>query len=263
MNQFSSLQPIDLSALLPAYHEITLPSNGLFSQDIPQKLNIRGMTVKELKHLTASGKLDKTIFDSCLSGCIKESIDLSSLILEDYNYIVYMCRLYSSGPNVSAIHVCDNPSCRQQFKFSYNISDCVELELAENTISKTKIVNLPRFKEAGYNVNIEVKRLTRKDVITVEKNIKAATELAAKLDQPLNVFPLIELLKSYIVSISGFSSPVPKEALLDVLSSEDTELITSAFADEIFGVKGEAKPVCPICKTENTYVVPFTDVFFL
>lgn len=251
----------NLAALLPPFHEITLPTNGLYDPEIPKTLNIRGMTVKELKHLTANGRLDRKVFDGILSGCIKETIDLSKLLIEDYNYLVFMIRLHSTGSEVTAAKNCNG--CGKHFNFSYNISECAHVEYAEEPIDKSITVPLPRFKENGFNVQVEVRRLTRNEVIAVERNIRAATELAAKLNTPSSVFPLVELLKSYIVSVSGFNPPIPKEMLLDVLSKSEAEAITSAFGDATFGVKGNAEVPCPICNAVNTYEIPFTDTFFL
>ena len=87
-------------------------------------------------------------------------------------------------------------------------------------------------------------------------------DMAAKSGIPNSVFPLVEYLKSYVVSISGFPFDMPKEQFLDVLSSDDASLLTSAFPDS-FGITGQATPVCPICGTENIYDIPFTDIFFL
>jgi len=56
---------------------------------------------------------------------------------------------------------------------------------------------------------------------------------------------------------------VPKDQLLEILSSEDAELISSAFEDTDFGVVGTAQPECPYCHEVNDYNIPFTDIFFL
>lgn len=252
----------DLASLLPAFHEIKLPSNGKYDVDIPAVINVRGMTVKELKQITATGKLDKRSFDNIIKACIKEPLDLSRALIEDYNYIIYMIRLFSSGGKVSAATICENTRCRQQFVFEYNIEDAAEVDYAEAPIEKTKTVDLPRFKENGYNVRAEVRRLTRGDLIKVEKNIRQSVEAAAKSGLPNTVFPLTEYLKAYIVSIDGFPVPIMPEQAIDVFSSEDAELITSAF-DTSFGIKGSVVTICPSCKAENHYDIPFTDIFFL
>jgi hypothetical protein len=253
-----------LASFLPPYHEIKLPSAGFFDPDIPSTINVRALTVKELKHITANGRLDRKVFDSTLSACIKEPVSLGKLTIEDYNYIVYMIRLFSNGSKVTAIKICDNPSCRNQFKFDYDISECAQVEYADKIIDKTKVVNLPRFMtEHKLDVSIEVKRLTRKDILTIEDTLRIQTELAAKDGNKRTVFPLLEYLKAYIVSITGFPLPIPKEQVIDVLSTEDAELITTAFDDIVFGVKGTAQTECPFCSKANNYEIPFTDIFFL
>jgi hypothetical protein len=253
-----------LAALLPPFHEIKLPSAGLYDQDIPEAINVRALTVKELKHITANGKLDRKIFDSTISACIKEPINVGKLTIEDYNYIVYMIRLFSNGSKVTTVKLCDIPTCRKQFKFDYDISECAVVEYAKETVEKTKVVNLPRFmREHNLDINIGVKRLTRKDILAIEETLRIQTELAAKDGIKRSVFPLIEYLKAYITSIEGFPIPVPKEQVIDVLATEDAELITTAFDDVSFGVKGTVKTECPFCHTENTYEIPFTDIFFL
>ena len=257
------LPSFSLASLLPPFHEIRLPSAGNFDASVPEFINVRALTVKELKHITANGKFDRKVFDTTLASCIKEPLDLSKLTVEDYNYIVYMIRLYSNGSKVSTVKICDNPSCRNQFKFDYDISQIAVVEYAESIIDKTKIVLLPRFKEYGYTVQAEVKRLTRKDILSIEETLKQQTELAAKSGDKRSIFPLLEYLKTYIVSISGFPVPVPKEQILDILSAEDAELITTAFDDVSFGVKGSVKTECPFCNKMNEYEVPFTDIFFL
>lgn len=259
-----SIPTFSLTSLLPPFHEIRLPSAGNFDASVPEIINVRALTVKELKHITANGKFDRKVFDSTLAACIKETIDLSKLTIEDYNYIVYMIRLFSNGSKVSTIKVCDNQACRNQFKFDYDISECASVDYATEPIEKTKTVNLPRFQtEHGFNVMVEVKRLTRKDILAIEETLRIQTELSAKDGSKRPVFPLLEYLKTYIVSITGFPVPVPKEQVLDIFSTEDAEIITTAFDDVSFGVKGSVKTECPFCHKMNDYDIPFTDVFFL
>lgn len=253
-----------LAALLPPFHEIKLPTAGQFDPAVPEIIHVRALTVKELKHITASGRLDRKVFDQTLAQCIKEPLDLSRLTVEDYNYIVYMVRLYSNGSKVSTITACDNPACRNQFKFDYDISEAATVEYAASPIEKTKTVTLPRFKEQhDLNVQVEVKRLTRKDILAIEDTLRIQTELAAKAGDKRPVFPLLEYLKTYVVSITGFPVPVPKDQILDIFSTEDAEIITTAFDDVTFGVKGSVKTECPFCHKMNDYDIPFTDVFFL
>jgi hypothetical protein len=254
----------NMASLLPPYQEINLPSNGYFDSEIPATINVRGLTIKELKFITANGKLNKKSFDSTLSACIKESIDLSKLLVEDYNYIVYMIRLFSNGGHSTATMRCNNISCRQQYSFDYDITECAVVDRAEQLIEKTKTVTLPRFKkEHNLDVNIEVKRLTRSDIINVENTMRIQAELCAREKRPNSVFPLTEYLKAYVVSISGFPIPIPKEQLLDVFSAEDSQLVTTAFDDVVFGVRGQADSTCPHCGEANKYDIPFTDAFFL
>ena len=183
--------------------------------------------------------------------------------MEDYNYIVYMIRLYSNGSKVS-LKSCDNSRCGKQFKFDYNISDTADVTYAESQVEKTKTVELPRFmEEHNLHVLVEVKRLTRKDITTIEKTLRVQTELAAKEGDGRKIFPLLEYLKTYIVSVTGLPIDVPKDQLLEVFSSEDAELISTAFDKDAFGVAGTAHPECPYCHEINDYDIPFTDIFFL
>ena len=253
-----------LASLLPPYHEIKLPTAGLYDPAVPEIVHVRGLTVKELKHITATGKLDRKVFDTTLMTCIQESLDLSMLTVEDYNYIVYMIRLYSNGSKVTAVKACDNFRCGKQFKFEYDISQTAQVTYAEETVEKTKTVELPRFKEEhGLSVYVEVKRLTRKDILGIETALKIQTDLAAKEGNNRKVFPLIEYLKAYVVSVSGLPIEVPKDQLLDIFSSDDAERISTAFDSVKFGIEGVAKPECPFCHEENEYDIPFTDIFFL
>lgn len=253
----------NMASLLPPFQEITLPSNGFYDPEIPATLNVRGLTIKELKFITANGKLNKKTFDTTLASCIQESLDISKLLVQDYNYLVYMIRLFSNGGKASATIRCGNISCRKQYAFDYNIEDCAVVDRAESAIEKTKTVNLPRFKkEHNFNVNVEVKRLTRHDIINVENNLRTQAEIASKEKRPATVFPLTEYLKAYICSISGFPVELPKEQVLDVFSSEDSELVSTAFDDIIFGVSGKAESVCPHCGEENKYDIPFSEAFF-
>jgi hypothetical protein len=260
----AAIPTFSLASLLPPFHEIKLPSAGQFDASVPEVINVRALTVKELKHITANGKFDRKVFDRTLAACIKEPINLSSLTVEDYNYIVYMIRLYSNGSKVSTVKVCDNANCRNQFKFDYDISECATVDYAEAPIEKTKTVTLPRFQEEhGLNIQVEVKRLLRKDILAIEDTLRQQTELAAKDGTKGSVFPLLEYLKTYIVSITGFPVPIPKDQVLDIFSTEDAEIITTAFDNVVFGVKGSVKTECPFCHKQNEYDVPFTDVFFL
>lgn len=253
----------NMALLLPPFHEITLPTNGFYDSEIPATIHVRGLTIKELKCITANGRLNKKSFDSTLAACIQESLDVSNLLIEDYNYLVYMVRLFSNGGKSNATIRCSNISCRKQYSFDYNIEECATVDRAESVIEKTKTVTLPRFKtEHNFDVQVEVKRLTRQDVISVENTLRLQTELASKEKRPNVVFPLTEYLKAYITSITGFPLPLPKEQVLDVFSAEDSELVSTAFDESSFGVNGEATSTCPHCGEDNRYEIPFTDAFF-
>ena len=264
-HQQAIIPAFSLAAFLPPYHEIRLPSAGFFDPTIPEFLHVRGLTVKELKNLTATGKLDNKVFDATLASCIQESINLSSLSMEDYNYIIYMIRLYSNGSKVNSLKSCDNNQCRKQFKFEYDISEVASISYASSVIEKTKTVELPRFfEEHSLHILEEVKRLTRKDIIEIERTLRVQTELAAKEGSGRKIYPLLEYLKTYIVSVTGFPVDVPKDQLLEIFSADDAERITNAFADtNTFGVVGTAHPECPFCHEINDYDIPFTDIFFL
>ena len=264
MAQRDVIPTFSLASLLPPFHEIMLPTAGFYDPSIPDVIHVRGLTVKELKHITATGRLDRKIFDATLASCIKESLDISSLTVEDYNYIVYMIRLHSNGSKVTTAKICDNQRCGRQFKFDYDISDIAEVTYATETVAKTKVVELPRFqREHGFHVNVEVKRLTRKDVLGIELALKSQADAAAKDASGRKVFPLIEYLKAYIVSVTGLPVEVPKDQLLDVLSAEDAEIVSTAFDTAVFGISGVANPKCPYCHEINDYGIPFTDIFFL
>lgn len=264
-HQQAIIPAFSLAAFLPPFHEIRLPSAGFFDPSIPEFIHVRGLTVKELKNLTATGKLDNKVFDSTLASCIQEPINLSTLSMEDYNYIVYMIRLYSNGSKVSSLKSCDNAQCRKQFKFDYDISEIASVIYADTSIEKTKTIELPRFlEEHNLHILIEVKRLTRKDIIEIEKTLRIQTELAAKEGNGRKVYPLLEYLKTYIVSVTGFPVEIPKDQLLEIFSADDADRITNAFEEtNSFGVSGTAHPECPFCHEINDYDIPFTNIFFL
>lgn len=250
----------DLKNLLPAFHTQKLPSAGFFS-DTPVEVNVRGLTVRELKHLTASGRFDKKIFDQTISSCIKENIDLSKLLLSDYNFIVYLVRLYTSGAKASGRKRCKR--CEAEYSFDYNLTDNAETTFLEETLPISKSIILPRFKEQfGMEVVAEVKPLTRGDYLKIDKAIQQAADIAAKTGQPMSSYPLTELLKAIIMSISGLPGNIPKDQILDYLDPSEANLITNAFPDDIFGLSGKAVTTCPVCKTEQEFVIPFTDIFF-
>ncbi len=255
-------QSFDFKTLLPAFHTHKLPSAGFYS-DTPPEVNVRGLTVRELKHLTASGRFDKKIFDQTISSCLKEPLDLSKLLLADYNFIVYLVRLYSSGSKAAGSKRCVNPECGKTYSFEYDITESSVTSFLEETMPISKTISLPRFKETfGYDVSVEVKPLTHGDYLKIDKAIQQAADMAAKTGQPITSYPLTELLKSYVMSISGFPIPVVKDQFLDYLSPAEANIITSAFPEDSFGLSGKAITVCPVCAAEQEFVIPFTDIFF-
>jgi hypothetical protein len=252
----------DLKSLLPAFHPHTLPSAGFYSGTLPD-INVRGLTVRELKHLTASGRFDKKIFDQTISSCIKENVDLSKLLLQDYNFIVYLVRLYTSGSKANGRKRCKNLNCGAEYSFEYDLTANAKITQLEDVLPISKSVTLPRFKESfGMEVVAEVKPLTRGDYLKIDKTIQQAADLAAKTGQPMTSYPLTELLKAFIMSISGLPGNIPKDQILDYLDPSEANLITSAYPDEVFGLSGNAVTTCPVCKTEQEFVIPFTDIFF-
>lgn len=260
-DNFSPLT-FDLKSLLPAYHKHTLPSAGFYS-DTFAEINIRGLTVRELKHLTAAGRFDNKVFDQTLSSCIKEPIELSKLLLSDYNFIVYLIRLYTSGSEANGRKRCSNQNCNTEYSFKYDLTANAVTIFLEEVLPISKTIVLPRFKEQfGYELVAEVKPLTRGDYLKIDRAIQQASEMAAKTGQPMTSYPLTELLKAHILSMSGLPGNIPKEQLLDYLDPKEANLITSAFPDEDFGLSGKAITICPVCGTEQEFVIPFTNIFF-
>jgi hypothetical protein len=252
----------DLKTLLPAFHTHKLPTAGFYS-DTPVELNIRGLTVRELKHLTASGRFDKKVFDQTISSCIKENVDLSKLLLPDYNFIVYLVRLYTSGSKAFGRKKCKNGNCSSEYSFDYDLTSNAITTFLEEVLPISKSVVLPRFKEQfGMEVVAEVKPLTHGDYLKIDKAIQQAAEHAAKTGQPMSSYPLTELLKALIISISGLPGNIPKDQILDYLDPVEAGLITNAYPDDAFGLSGKAITTCPVCKTEQEFVIPFTDIFF-
>jgi hypothetical protein len=257
----SDFQSFDLKVLLPPYHEHKLPSAGFYA-DSPEIVNVRGLTVRELKHLTASGRFDKKVFDQTLAACVKEQIDFSKLLLADYNFIVYLVRLYSSGSTAFGRKRCSNANCQHEYSFEYDLTTDAQTTFLEEVLPLSKSVPLPRFKETfGHDVLVEVKPLTRGDYLKIDRAIEHAANVAAKTGQPVSSYPLMELLKAHILSISGLGN-IPKDQLLDYLEPKEANAITSAYPDDTFGLYGKATTVCPVCTTEQEFVIPFTDIFF-
>lgn len=250
----------DLKSLLPPFHEHTLPSNG--QTDLyDSKVHVRALTVRELKHLTSSGRMDKKVFDNCLASCIQEKLDISKLYIQDYNYLVYLIRLYTSGNMANGAKACS--SCGKAFNFQYNLSDAAEIVNLDEPMPPVTSVTLDRFKEqTGYEVVCDVKPLTRGDYRKIDDNIRQSQDLAAKLNQPVQVFPLMELLRVQVTQVSGFPAPVPKDQFLDYLQAEEVEKISSVYPDDKFGLKGCVNVNCPICGASQQYDVPFTNLFF-
>ena len=256
-------QPVfDLKSLLPPAHEHTLPSNGFYEGVNTKTVNVRSLTVKEMKHLTTTGRFDQKVFDAQISSCVSESIDISKLLVQDYNYLVYLVRLYSNGNVGHGAMTCSG--CKRQFNFEFDMTQDVHVDFLEEPLPLSRTIALPRFKSAlGFDVTVDVKPLTRADYAKLDRAIKQSIDTAARLNQPVSTFPLIELLKVHITQISGFPTPVPKEQLLDYLDQSEADLIVRAYPEDEFGVNGQANITCPVCSTEQKYSIPFSNQFFL
>lgn len=258
------MQSFDLKSLLPAFHEMELPTNGLAYQgEIPKVLHVRGLTVKELKHLTAAGRYDKKVFDTCISGCIKELVDVSKLYLPDYNAIIFNIRVLTSGTSATAVTNCDNPECRKQFKFEYDTAEVTEVTQLEETMPQTKTIFLSRLKKDNQlDVEVEVKQLTRKDWIAVDTILRKDQQDSSKTGSSPSRYPLTELLMAHIVGYTGLPVHVPKQQFIEILSASESDEIVSAFSEFKYGITGTVKPACPFCATETVFEIPFTDLFF-
>jgi len=255
-------ETLNLSILLPAYNKIRLLSAGKYA-GVPEYINVRGMTVKEIKQLTSSKVIDASAFDLILRNCIKEQIDLSKLLVQDYNWIVLNVRLQTSGSKASGGLYCSNSRCGTKYKFEYNLTDSVEASYSEDTIEETKSVELPRISELmGSVVSLEVKQFTRGDFVKIENSLKAAKDDATRTGMPLSKFPFSELLKVHIKKISGFTQTVTADQLVDFLTPDEAELIVGAFNGTTMKLEGKAPATCPVCGTKTDYEIPFTDLFF-
>lgn len=250
----------DLKSLLPPFHEHILPSNG-FTDLYPKTVHVRALTVRELKHLTSSGRFDKKVFDNCVASCIQESLDLSKVYIQDYNYLVYLVRLYTSGNTANGAKACT--SCGKVFNFQYDMTEAASVKHLEEPLPPVTSVTLDRFKQQhGFEVACDVKPLTRGDYRKIDEAIKHSQDMSSKLNQPMQVFPLMELLKVQVTQVSGFPVPMPKDQVLDYLQADEVEAISSVYPDDQFGLSGCVNVTCPLCNHTQEYDVPFTNLFF-
>lgn len=118
--------------------KVVLPSNGLpYANHKPKELTVQNLTVDELSYLVGS---TSNAIDDILKSCIKEDIDMKSLIIPDKHYLLVKARVLTYGQDMPLY-----PSCPEhgEFKHVVNLNTLPVNELTPEEFDPNWEITLP------------------------------------------------------------------------------------------------------------------------
>lgn len=118
--------------------KVVLPSNGLpYKNQTPKELTIQNLTVDELSYLISS---TSNAIDDILKSCIKEEVDLRSLIVPDKHYLLVKSRVLTYGAELPIYPICPDHG---EFKHIVNLNTLPVNELDPETFTPQWDITLP------------------------------------------------------------------------------------------------------------------------
>lgn len=234
----------------------TLPSKGkIYGFDVNPTVTIRSMTTREeMKRLSPSpyqyGKMCE-ILDDCITNEL--GISTYDMHIGDYQYLLYMLRVVTYGPEYKCENVCPYCGCTNTFNYDLDgvekISDIEEYE-------KYRVVELPVSKKT-----VTLRYQTPRMLDAIEEMAKEAKKKSErKFDQSI-----IFLLSQIIETVDGaILDPMKVEDFATMLPMKDTNLILHHAEKMItsIGIPITMSHNCDICGLEYESRFTFTNQFF-
>jgi hypothetical protein len=253
-NVFSFVTPTDFVAL-PSEGRFYPGDHPLHNQDV---VEIKFMTAKEEDILTSQALLVKGIALERLveSVLIDKEVPASSLLVGDKNAILIATRITGYGSEYETQVTC--PSCEGVNPYKFDLDEIKSAPLVTNT-DVAKLTDAGTYIITGLTqteAEVEVRMLTGDD------DKKLIHRLETNRKHNLGLPPLLEQMKSFIVSVNDNSNEMYLDSFLHNLPAMDARHLRKTYTALTPTVDMTQQYVCTSCLHETTLEVPLTADFF-
>jgi hypothetical protein len=253
-NVFSFVIPTDFVAL-PSEGRFYPQEHPLRNQDV---VEIKFMTAKEEDILTSQALLTKGIALERLveSVLVDKEVPASSLLVGDKNAILVATRITGYGSEYETQVTC--PSCEKISPYKFDLGEIkstpliTNTDVAELTDAGTYIITGLTQTEA----EVEVRMLTGDD------DKKLMNRLETNRKHNLGLPPLLEQMKSFIVSVNDNSNEMYLDSFLHNLPAMDARHLRKTYAALTPAIDMTQQYACDSCLHEARLEVPLTADFF-
>ena len=253
-NVFSFVTPTDFVAL-PSEGKFYPEGHPLCNQDV---VEIKFMTAKEEDILTSQALLAKGIALERLveSVLIDKDITASSLLVGDKNALLVAIRITGYGSEYETQVTC--PSCKEVNSYKFDLDEVKSTPLMTNT-DVTELTDTGTYIITGLTqteAEVEVRMLTGDD------DKKLTHRLESNKKHNLGLPPLLEQMKSFIVSVNDNSNEMYLDSFLHNLPAMDARHLRKTYAALTPAIDMTQQYVCDSCLHETRLEVPLTADFF-
>jgi hypothetical protein len=234
---------------------IDLPSNGVFyPEDSPLRsgqVEIKYMTAKEEDILTSPNLIQKGIvLDKLIDSLIVTTgVKAADLLVGDLNAVMVAARILGYGKDYEVTMDC--PSCGKLVEQVVNLSELATTNSPEDgNVAEFKII-LPISK-----AEIELKLLSRKDELDIEKELKALKKVNSDIEAEATT-----RLKAIIGSVNGDTSKATIWKFVDTLLVRDARYLREQYKNLIPDVDFDILVECD-CGANQKGRLPIGPTFF-
>lgn len=230
-------------------HTFTLPSNGkIYTEAVNPTVILGSMKTKhEMLRLSATTNNNK-IMAEILDDCIEGDMGISSydLCLGDYQYLLFMLRTVTYGPEYEIIGIC--PNCGSQEDLKINLHD-LEINEYDDKLADILTVHLPE-SNVDVTLTLQTPRLLDK--------IKRQAQDRKRKSSTIGDTTLLYTITNSIESIDNEQvNPFTLESWVTDLPMRDTNILLARINEinNYIGVQPSVVETCPTCGKD--YDAPF------
>ena len=258
--------PLDLSALLPPYQPVELPSRGKFYVGHPYlekgMVNIREYCAQEESMLSQMNRENvQYVLNAIINNCTEGNwFDAEELTTEDLFFLLVWLRANSYGPTYSIEVKCPHDDCGHEDMYDVNLNSLTIYQLTDDDPNEPLEVRLPKT-----GALVEVRCMRRSMEIQAAKR-----QQELKSMRGLHKGDISDLLKrAYSISKVTMPNGQSSEDRLEIeqlclsyLPSADSLAIDQALDKFRHGIDVNISIECNACSRPVFTVVPPGPEFF-
>lgn len=235
---------------------IDLPSKGLFyPEGSPLRsgqIELKYMTAKEEDILTSTNLIQKgTVLDVLMDSLIvTKGVKSADLLIGDLNAVMIASRILGYGKDYPINVTC--PSCNASIEQIVDLTTLVTENEPESFSPEKFVITLPLS-----NAQVEVRLLTRKDELDIEKEVKSLKKLNNKYDGEGTA-----RLRSIIKSVNGDSSKTTIWNFVETLLVRDAKHLRNEYKKIVPNIDFKIQIDCDCNMDDKSVRLPIGSKFF-